>query len=492
MPRQPTDRIFGVETEFGTLVVSEEMDRPEQAVELIKEYVFDELNLGAIDLHSRDDVFEPERSGGFLRNGGRMYIDAVGSHLEYATPECRSLKDLIATDRAGQQIIVRAIRDLGFSEFVDVYNNSIDHFGGHTFGCHENYSVQATEELFNSDVNGLYAFLVTRQIFAGVGRVGGHILTTERILPDIQEVRDNPIDYIWVSRVYGVENDPTVDFQLSQRADHILKTIASRVRFNRALINPKWEHFYAHDGLTRLHLLFGESNQNQYAYALKVGTTSLVVQLMEDHLIPAGLDLHHPLIALREVSRDPKLKWIVDMADGSTMSAIDIQRMYLKACQTYAGASVQVDWILKEWESVLDGLEKDPMAMGDRIDWVAKRQILEMYKSENGLEWGDDALHSVDLEYHNIDPEKSLFSAWCQMNEVQTMCKDLDVLDAITEPPKDTRAFARGKLVDFVLAKPAQRFYMFDWNGVAVNRHYYVDLSNPFDSYHEEIEALGI
>jgi proteasome accessory factor A len=320
------ERIFGVETEFGCLVSDETLGTPEGVVEAIKDTLFYEFKLGAIDLHSRDDVFEPAQSGGFLMNGGRMYIDAVGSHLEYATAECRDLKDLVANDRAGQRQIVRAIREMGLSDTVAVYNNSVDHFGGHTFGCHENYLVRADGQLLEVGLVFLYPFLVTRQIFAGVGRVGGHVLTASGYRPSYAEMAANPVDYIWVSNVYGVMADDTVPFQLSQRSDHIIKTVASRVRFNRALINPKWEHFYSHNGMTRLHLLFGESNQNEFAYALKVGTTLLAIRLVEDELVPESLLVAQPLLALRTVSRDQEYRWPVEMLSGDTLSAIAIQR----------------------------------------------------------------------------------------------------------------------------------------------------------------------
>jgi len=483
MGRLPGDRIFGVETEFGCLVADETLGSPEGVVETIKDYVFYEMKVGAIDLHSRDDVFEPAQCGGFLTNGARLYIDAVGSHLEYATAECRTLKDLVANDRAGQRIIVRAIKEMGLEDVVSVYNNSVDHFGGHTFGCHENYLVQSDAELLNETVNQLYPFLATRQIFAGVGRVGGHILTTSGIRPTYQEVMDNPVDYIWVSQVYGVIPDPEVNFQLSQRADHILKTIASRVRFNRAMINPKWEHFYSHDGMTRLHLLFGESNQNEYAYALKVGSTSLVLRLLEDRRVPERLTLAQPVSALREVSRDPEFRWDVRLADGSRIGAIDLQREYLALAQEYSGNTETVDWVLQAWEETLDGLERDPMSMGDRIDWVAKRKIVEEYMASEGLDWDDDSLHSVDLEYHNIDPEKSLFHALQEMGQTKRIAEEIDMIDAMTEPPPDTRAKGRSELVKLVLKRKGPRFYVFDWNGVALDRHNYVEMPDPFDTY---------
>lgn len=483
MPRKDGDRIFGVETEFGCLVADEALGSPEANVEKIKDYLFHVLRLGAIDLHARDDVFEPAMSGGFLMNGARLYIDAVGSHLEYATAECRQLKDLVANDRAGHRHIVRALRELGLDEAVSVYNNSVDHFGGHTFGCHENYLVRGDDDFLNTSVQMLYPFLVTRQIFAGVGRVGGHVLTASGLRPSYQDVMDNPVDYIWVSHVYTVIPDDRVQFQLSQRADHIIKTIASRVRFNRALINPKWEHFYSHEGMTRLHLLFGESNQNEFAYALKIGTTALVLRMIEEHLVPPTLTLAQPLIALRDVSRDPTYKWPVQLTDGGWIGAIDLQREYLKLAQRFRGESEQTDWILDNWESILDGLEKDPMELGDRIDWVAKRKIVDLYREEEGLEWGDDALHSVDLEYHNIDPEKSLFYAWQDMGKTDRLLSDFDITMAMTDPPQDTRAKGRSKLVELVLSKRNAKFYLFDWNGVALDRHSYIEMPDPFETY---------
>lgn len=483
MDRKPGERIFGVETEFGCLVSDDSLGTPEGVVETLKDYLFFDLKLGAIDLHARDDVFEPAQSGGFLMNGARLYIDAVGSHLEFATAECRKLTDLVANDRAGQRHIVRAIKELDLSDAVSVYNNSVDHFGGHTFGCHENYLVRADDDFLNSSVQMLYPFLVTRQIFSGVGRVGGHILTPAGMRPSYQEVMDNPVDYIWVSHVYSVIPDERVQFQLSQRADHIIKAIASRVRFNRALINPKWEHFYSHEGMTRLHLLFGESNQNEFAYALKVGTTLMVLRLLEEHLVPHRMLLAQPLVALREVSRDPTYRWIVTMSDGVTISAVDLQRSYLELAERYRGESDQTDWILDNWRSVLDGLEKDPMAMGDRIDWVAKRLIVEQYMKEEGVDWGDDALYSVDLEYHNIDPEKSLFYAWQEMGKTVRALDEVDIITAMTDPPQDTRAKGRAKLVEHVLSRKNPRFYLFDWNGVALDRHTYIEMPDPFETY---------
>lgn len=441
--------------------------------------------MGVLDEQSRDDVFEPAQCGGFLLNGGRLYIDSVGSHLEYATAESIQLTDLIANDRAGRRMIVRALKDMGLNDAVRIYNNSVDHFGGHTFGCHENYHSRIDEEFFAHRAQRMYGFLMTRQIFAGVGRVGGHILGAGGLRPSYQDMVENPVDYIWVSHVYSVAPDPSVPFQLSQRADHILKTVASRVRFNRAVINPRWEHFYSSNGMTRLHLLFGEANQNEYAYALKVGTTMLVIRLAEDDAIPERWTLKHPILALRQVSRDQSFRWNVVLEDGTTIGAIELQRQYLALAQRFKGESDQTDWILREWESTLDGLESDPMAMGDRIDWVAKRRIVERYMEDANVGWDDDSLHSVDLEYHNIDPEQSLFFALQDAGEARRMVDDLDIVDATTQPPSDTRAFGRSRLIESVMNQPSTRSYVFDWSGASIERKGYFDLSDPYDSYRD-------
>lgn len=218
-------RIFGIETEFGCMVRDLTLGTPEEVVEHVKDYAFYEKKLGVIDLHARDYAFEPARAGGFLKNGGRLYIDAVGSHEEYATAECTDLLDIVRHDRAGRMLLAQLLKELNLEEMVSFHNNSIDHFGGHTFGCHENYLVQIEDRVFNEALSNLLPFLVTRQIFAGLGRVGGHKLSRPNSKSNIMTVSEHEVDYVWVSNFYGVEIDPTVDFQLSQRADHIVKTI---------------------------------------------------------------------------------------------------------------------------------------------------------------------------------------------------------------------------------------------------------------------------
>ncbi|HOS94618.1 MAG TPA: proteasome accessory factor PafA2 family protein, partial [Armatimonadota bacterium] len=208
------ERLMGLEVEYGCLVRDASLGRPEQVVELLKDYAFNDLQIGLVDRHARDFAFEPAQAGGFLTNGGRLYIDAVGDHLEYATPEVTRLDDLVAHDRAGQRTLLRLVDGALSRDAVSFHNNSIDHFGGHTFGCHENYAVSIPSDSLRVALTSVVSFLVSRLIYAGAGRVGGHRLT--RGSPrDLARQGHRVLDTLWVGDVYGVEADPGVCYQLS-------------------------------------------------------------------------------------------------------------------------------------------------------------------------------------------------------------------------------------------------------------------------------------
>jgi len=483
-------RVFGLETEFGCFVRDAALGDPEEIVECVKDAAFADRRLGLLDMHARDYAFEPAGAGGFLTNGGRLYIDAVGSHEEYATPECSSLRDLVVYDRAGRAILQSLLEDLELQDEVSFHNNSVDHFGGHTFGCHENYLVRVEGDSLAETVAGLLPFLVTRQIYAGVGRVGGHRLTRPSSRSNIMSLSDHDIDYVWVSNFYGVEIDPTVEFQLSQRADHIVRTVSSRVRFNRAIINPKWDGFFTYQDMHRLHLLFGESNMSEYATMLKVGATALVLELIEERVAPDGLDLAEPLHALRSVSRDSTHRWIVTLQDGRTIGAVDLQRRYLRAAQRYlSGRDDETDWVLAEWERTLADLEADPLSTADRLDWAAKRALNQQYVDAEGASWGDDVMHSLDLEYHNLNNALSLSAALEQQGALFRTTDDVEVARAMTEPPADTRAWARGTIISAMLELRHLR-YAIDWDGVFVEPRRQIDLRNPFDTYAREAQRF--
>jgi proteasome accessory factor A len=289
-----------------------------------------------------------------------------------------------------------------------------------------------------------------------------------------------------VHNFYAVELDDTVDFQLSQRADHILKTVASKVRFNRAIINPKWDSYYNFSNLHRLHLLFGEANMSEWGSAMKAGTTSLVLDLVEDGLVPPEVRVADPIETLRSVSRDPSWKWIVRLADGRTMPAIDLQRIYLGAAQRHlSGRDAQTDWVLREWDYALTGLEADPMLLDDRVDWVAKRKLLEMYRAAENLSWHDDIMYSLDLEYHNINPDRGLYYGLVEAGQMKRILDDARVDAARTNAPPDTRAAGRGKVIRDMVGQRTSK-YVIDWDGIYLERERYLDLRNPFHTYETE------
>ena len=273
------NRIFGIETEYGCLPPdSAPFLSPDFISVKTKDHVFYKERLGIVDIHYRGRD-EPPGNGGFLFNGGRVYIDM--GHVEYATPECRGLFDLVAADRAGELIVQNALEKLGQAENATFFKNNIDHYTGATFGCHENYLVRRDVPFSQVLLPAMLPFFVTRQIFAGTGRVGCHT--------DIFE--------------YGSPEDEGVTYQISQRADHIVTEIYQWIQFSRAIINTRDEPLADWGLYRRLHLLVGDSNMSEYVTALKVGTTALILDMIEERLIPE-IDLLDPVQAIRDISRD--------------------------------------------------------------------------------------------------------------------------------------------------------------------------------------------
>ena len=312
-------------------------------------------------------------------------------HLEYATPECQQLFDLVAYDKAIEQVITQILDELELDEEVSFFKNNVDHFTGATFGCHENYQIRRDVSFYKVVIPTLMPFFVTRQIYAGAGRVGGY----EEILEfgEIQQGRDGFVGY-----------------QISQRADHIVTEIYEWIQFSRAIINTRDEPLADYTKYRRLHLLVGDSNMSEYATALKVGTTSLVLDLIEAGHRPRNLGLSDPVQAIKDISRDQNFEWVVELESGDTISAIDLQREYLKLAQKILkGRDDDTDWVLAAWESVLDDLEKDWTNVTDRVDWAAKKWLLETFMEEENLDWDDPWLESLDLEYHHIHPERGLY-----------------------------------------------------------------------------------
>lgn len=463
------NRICGIETEFGCLAPEGVPITPDALAVRIKDRVFHREQLGILDIHYRDRD-EPPGNGGFLFNAGRIYIDM--GHVEYATPECTNLFDLVAFDKAGERILQRAVD--GFEgtrgQKGTLFKNNIDHFTGATFGCHENYLIKRNTPFATVIVPGLLPFFATRQIFAGAGRIGCY---SDVFYYDHQEI----------------QHARPVPFQISQRSDYIVTEIYQWIQFSRAIINTRDEPLADHTKYRRLHLLVGDSNMSEYATALKVGTTSLILDLAESGLLPRYTNLADPVQTLREVSRDQTFRWIVELQNGRTIPAIDLQRKYLAVSKRhFSGHDPETDWILAEWETILDDLERDPTAPIDRIDWVAKKWLLETFIESEGIEWDDPWLKSLDLEYHNLDPTRGLYYGLRSQKTVRQLIPEERLQEAMIHPPQNTRAKARSAVLNALAGRKTR--YIVDWDSIYLEGEQHIVMDNPFETYDRQVSEL--
>jgi Pup amidohydrolase len=450
-----TSRLFGIETEYGLLVedkgAQDLMDesrllvraypgpwagpwdyRAEDPRRDIRGYRVDHLSYDPVD--ARYDKASPsshlsgeeQRSDRALTNGARFYNDH--GHPEYSTPECRSLRDVVAHDKAGERIVLECarLRAEATRRDIRVFKNNTD-FHGMSYGCHEGYLCDRAVP-FEKLLQGMIPFLVTRILYAGAGKTG--------------------VEAAGHAGVVG--SGPFAKeclYQISQRADFFTEEASVDTLAKRPIFNTRDEAHADPRKYRRLHVICGDANLSEFATALKVGTTSLVLSLIETGWEPL-FRLKHPVDAIKCVSRDPSFRWILELEDGRTMRATDIQRIYLQDAQKLlAGGGPDADWTLREWERVLNDLETDVYRTGDRLDWVAKRRLLETYIEAEGLEWEDEILRSLDLEYHQIDPEFGLYYALEEAGEMARVVTEEEIRAAVEKPPEDTRAAVRGELV---------------------------------------------
>src|SRR5246127_590607 len=418
------DRIVGIETEYGCLLSEEE---PHVNSELwpakVKNYLFRKADAGTIDLHYRD-YEEPPGNGGFLLNGGRLYLDM--GHIEYASPECLHLHDLVTYEMAGDELLRSSLVALEASDRVSFIKNNVDHHTGATFGCHENYLMKREAQFTPSVLGTLLTFLATRQIFTGAGRVG----------------QANPLAFDFEPP----QAETPVAFQLSQRADHIVNDIYQWVQFNRAIINARDEPLADYRKYRRLHLLIGDSNMSPFATALKIGTTVCILTLLEENLMPDGIALRDAVLATREISRNPDGHWVIEMDDGTSQDALDIQYQFLEQSHRYLhGSDDETDWILEIWGFTLDALKRKPDLLIGGVDWISKRWLLNMFIEDQGLSWQDPWIQSLDLEYHNIHPERGLFFALKPAKTIGEFNASVRRQETKYTAPSNTRAAGRSQ-----------------------------------------------
>ncbi|WP_447978547.1 proteasome accessory factor PafA2 family protein [Candidatus Nitrospira bockiana] len=360
--------------------------------------------------------FHEMKSDLVLPNGARFYNDHT--HPEYSTPECRSLKALVAHDRAGERVAQLAADRrnavLGGPK-IQLYKNNTD-FHGHSYGCHDNYLVPRAIP-FSRLVAGLLPFLVSRQLIAGAGKVG----------LEGQEEEFRP----------GL-------YQLSQRADFMETDLGVDTMHNRPILNTRDEPHARRDKYRRLHLIVGDANMCELATALKVGTTRLVLDLIARDAAP-DLELANPVEAIKALSRDPDLKAVVARRSGRTITGLELQAAYYEAARrTLGGMDEETDWVLNEWGDTLALLAADRDRLVGRLDWVTKRWLLETFVREERIGWDDPWLASLDLEYHNVNPDRGLFLGLEADGRTRRITDEAAVESALTLGPPDTRGGIRG------------------------------------------------
>jgi proteasome accessory factor A len=425
-------RIFGLENEYG-LISSSGGGRVNLSVESALGYLFEKV------------VSRQRGTNDFLRNGARLYQD-TGCHPEYATPECDNALDLVVHDKAGERIIEellltaeRKLRDNGIYCDIFIFKNNTDSVGN-TYGCHENYLVERGVN-FHKLAEQLIPFFVTRQVFAGAGKVlktrlGNH-------------------------------------YYISQRAQHIYQEISGATTSSRGIINTRDEPHADEEKYRRLHVIVGDSNMSEFATYLKVGTTAVVLSMVEDGVLRKDVALEDPVRAIKEISHDTTCKRRVRLKRGKEFSAVELQREYYEAAlEYYTGreTSKEVADILEKWGHVLDRLADDPMGLHRELDWVIKREFLGNYMQKKGISFDDQRISMLDLQYHDIKRDRGLYYILARNGRVERLITDEQIEQARITPPQTTRAKIRSDFIRF--ANERNKSYDVGWSYLKLNDRY--------------------
>jgi proteasome accessory factor A len=435
-----TDRIaggvLGTETEFGITINGQPDFNPVLASSLvINSYAG---SLARIQWSSEEESpgrdargfgYEPPPMADFesglvnvvLANGARLYVDHA--HPEYSTPECTDPLEAALHDKAGEYVLEQAARAartlLPPGERLFIHKNNSDG-KGNSYGAHENYLV-ARSVPFGELVRHLTPFFISRQIVTGSGKIGSE------------------------------NGRPAVDFQISQRADFFEEEVGLETTLKRPIINTRDEPHADPTKYRRLHVIIGDANLSETQIFLKLATTRLVLEAIEAGTIGDPIVLTDPVESVWRVSHDPTLRTTVRLADGSRMSALDLQWHYLEAISKHAemeGVSDIDQRAIAEWKQVLELLEADPRSAADRLDWAAKFDLLEHYRERDRLEWSDPKLRLLDLQYHDVDQAKGLYHRLIASNRMRRLFTDAQIALAAANPPESSRAYFRGRCVE--------------------------------------------
>jgi len=358
-----------------------------------------------------------------LTNGARLYVDHA--HPEYSSPEVTNPRDAVVWDKAGEWIMAEASRraaEIPGSAPINLYKNNTDNKGA-SYGSHENYLMQRSTP-FADIVRNLTPFFVSRQVVCGAGRVGVG-----------QDGRAN-------------------GFQLSQRADFFEVEVGLETTLKRPIINTRDEPHADPERYRRLHVIIGDANLAEISVYLKMGTTALVLAMIEERFMSTDLSVDQPVRTLHQVSHDPALRHLVTLRNGRKLTAVQLQMEYCEQARKFVedryGSDVDdvTKDVLERWESVLSRLESDPMSLSRELDWVAKYEILLGYRKRDGLDWDSSRLQLVDLQYSDVRPEKGLYQRLAARGRFERITTDQEIRRAVDHPPEDTRAYFRGRCLD--------------------------------------------
>ena len=432
-------KVFGTETEYGIAAAGAPDFNPVLSSSLLISTYAGSLRRIRWDYEQESPLrdargFEPvpAREGSeedlglanvILPNGARYYVDHA--HPEYSTPECITPRELVVHDKAGERILERSLHEVARSmpsaPPLSIYKNNSDG-KGNSYGTHENYLVDRATP-FGDIVRDLTPFFVTRIVFTGAGKVGAEAPWDER------------------SRAI---------YQLTQRADFFETEVGLETTLKRPIINTRDEPHADPERYRRLHVIVGDANLCEIATFLKIGTTAIVLKMIEDRFLP-DLSIANPVQALHEISRDLTCRHEIGLADGRRVNAVQLQWEYLEHAKKYVEREDDTPEhreVLDRWEAVLTALETDPHSLHRELDWVAKHRLLQAYRDRDGLEWNDPKLRAIDLQYHDVRRDKGLYYRLEATGKVDRLTTDVEVDAAVMEPPIDTRAYFRGRCID--------------------------------------------
>jgi proteasome accessory factor A len=429
-------KVMGTEIEYGITVKNDrEFDPISSCVLLVNAYReehsgkilwdYDQENplADARGFQVDGEKYTPNQQENIARNktlvnGARYYVDHA--HPEYSCPEVTNARDLVIHEKAGERIVELSRREasmlLPAGAQLLIYKNNSDR-KGNSYGSHENYLMDRRTS-FKQIVEHLMPFLVTRQVYAGAGKVGS-------------ENRGHPCE-----------------FQLSQRADFFETEVALDTMVKRPIINTRDEPHADREKYRRLHMIVGDANLSEYTIYLRTGVTTLVLAMIEDGAIRKNLSLRDPVRAIKEYSHDPSCRKELPLESGKKLTAVQIQAEYLEMAHQYvASRSVDPETkdVLARWQHVLEALGRDPMELREQIDWVMKRALIEGFMERKSLDWESPQVQMLDLQYHDLRPDKGLYYLMERQGKAERVVTDEEITTAIRRPPEDTRAYFRGE-----------------------------------------------